>query len=103
MHNLSRITLVYVSIEYYALLIPALVVVLAQILLNLIGLHVKFMPRFPDFNQTYIFPTGFSNISEHKLQENPFQREPSSSKLVDRRTDRQNETDSRFFQPCLRT
>jgi len=77
--------------------------VVTQILLNLIGLHVKFMIFFPGFNQTYIFPMGFSNISEHKLQENPFQREPSGSMRADRRTDRQNETDSRFFQLCLRT
>ena len=64
---------------------PALVTVLTRVLLNFIGLHVNFMPFFPDFNQTYIFPR-FSNISEHKLHENPFQLEPSVSMLADRKT-----------------
>jgi hypothetical protein len=48
-----------------------MVTVVTKVLLNFIGLHVKFMPFFPDFNKTYPFPTGFSNISEHKLHENP--------------------------------
>ena len=83
MHNLSHKKLVYVSIKYYTL-IP--ITVVARVHMNFAGPNAQFMPFSPDFNQAYIFPTGFSNISEHKLHVNLFQREPSTSMLADTRT-----------------
>jgi hypothetical protein len=57
MHNISHTKLVYVRIRYYTLvLILALVTAVTRVLLNFIGLYVKFMTFSPDFNQTYVFP-----------------------------------------------
>jgi hypothetical protein len=103
MHNISHTTLVYVSIKYYTLLLKlALVTAVARVLLNIVGLYVKFMIFSPDFNQNYIFLTGFNNISEYKLHENPFRRVPSGCMLPDRWIGK-TKLIVAFFQLCLRT
>jgi hypothetical protein len=96
-------TAVYQYAILYITTDASFVTVVARVLLNSVGLLVNFMPFSPDFNQTYIFPTVFNNVSEHKLHENPFQLGPSGCMRAERRADKHNETDSRFFQLCLHT
>jgi len=38
------------------------------------GLHVKYTPLLPDFNQTWIFSSGVEKISDIKFHENPSSR-----------------------------
>jgi hypothetical protein len=68
----------------------------------LIGLHVKWALCLPDFNEAWIFSTDFRKIIQNQISCKSVWWEPSCSMRTDWRTDRHDETNSRFSKFCER-
>jgi len=51
------------------------------------GLHVKYLLFLPDFNETWIFSTGFRKILKYQISRKSFHWEPICSMRTDGRTD----------------
>jgi hypothetical protein len=71
-----------------------------------IGLHVKYPLFLSDFNESWIFSTGFKKVFKHQISWKSVQSWVipwgRAGGQTDRQTDRQDEANSRFSQFCER-
>jgi len=58
----------------------------------LIGLHVKYLLLFSDFNGNWIFSTDFRKIIKYQISLSSFQWEPSCPMRTDRQSKGQKDT-----------
>jgi hypothetical protein len=66
------------------------------------GLYITYSLFLSDFNETWIFLTGFRKILKNQISWKSVQWKPSCSMRTDGQTDRHDEANSRFSQFCKR-